>query len=99
VTSARDVVDHLTFCEDWPGERPRGPVLPRDLLDAVTSQVLDAVPAKSGWGPARIAVKAGVEFDTVMSCLGALAAAGFVERCERGWRIRRHQGSDDGPSI
>jgi hypothetical protein len=24
-----------------------------------------------------------------MSCLGALAAGGFVERCERGWRLSR----------
>jgi hypothetical protein len=24
-----------------------------------------------------------------MRCLGALAAAGFVERCDRGWRMRR----------
>jgi DNA processing protein len=98
VTGARDVVELLTFCEDGPGEYPRGPALPRDLLDPVTSRVLDAVPARAGWGPARIAVKAGVEFDTVMSCLGALAASGFVERCERGWRIRPDQASDDGPN-
>jgi len=25
----------------------------------------------------------------VMRCLGGLAAAGFVERCDRGWRLRR----------
>jgi hypothetical protein len=24
-----------------------------------------------------------------MRCLGGLAAAGFVERCDRGWRLRR----------
>jgi DNA processing protein len=42
-----------------------------------------------GSGPARIAVVAGVGFDTAMRCLGALAAAGFVERSDRGWRIRR----------
>ena len=34
-------------------------------------------------------VAAGVDFDTVMRCLGGLAAAGFVERCDRGWRLRR----------
>jgi DNA processing protein len=32
---------------------------------------------------------AGVDFDTALSCLGALAAAGFVERCDRGWRLGR----------
>jgi DNA processing protein len=100
VTGARDVVELLEFCEDGPAERPRGPVLPRDLLDPVTSRVLEAVPLRAGWGPARIAVKAGVEFDTVMSCLGALAATGFVERCDRGWRLRRApKKSDGGPSI
>jgi DNA processing protein len=67
--------------------------LPRDLLDPVTSLVLEAVPAVAGRGPARIAVMAGVGFDTAMRCLGALAAAGFVERCDRGWRIRRDQAS------
>ena len=65
--------------------------MPRDLLDPVTSWVLDAVPARAGQGPARIAVAAGVDFDTVLSCLGALAAAGFVERCDRGWRLGRPQ--------
>ena len=35
-----------------------------------------------------IAVSAGVDFDTVMRCLGQLAAGGYVERCERGWRLR-----------
>jgi DNA processing protein len=91
VTGAQDVVELLSFCGDEPAERRRGPVLPRDLLDPVTSWVLDAVPARAGQGPARIAVAAGVDFDTVLSCLGALAAAGFVERCDRGWRLGRPQ--------
>ena len=61
----------------------------RDLLDPDSTRVLEAVPARAGTGPARIAVAAGVDFDTVMRCLGGLAAAGFVERCDRGWRLRR----------
>src|SRR5215471_9074567 len=89
VTDARDVMELLSFAEDEPPHSRQGPVLPRDLLDPVTSRVLDAVPAQAGRGPARIAATAGVDFDTVMSCLGALAAAGFVERCGRGWRLRR----------
>jgi DNA processing protein len=88
VTSARDVIEILSFPEDEHASRQRGPVLPRDLLDPVTRLVLEAAPARAGWGPARIAVSAGVDFDTVMRCLGALAAAGFVERCDRGWRVR-----------
>ena len=89
VTGAWDVMEVLSFPGDEPPGRARGPVLPRDALDPVTRQVLEAVPARAGRGPARIAVVAGVGFDTAMRCLGALAAAGFVERSDRGWRIRR----------
>ena len=88
VTGARDVLELLSFPGDCPPRERRSPVLPRDLLDPVTSRVLEAVPARAGRGPARIAVTAGVDFDTAMRCLGELAAGGFVERCERGWRIR-----------
>lgn len=89
VTSAQDVMELVSFPTDHPSVPLPGPVLPRDQLDATLSRVLDAVPARAGHGPARIAVAAGVDFDQVMSCLGALAAAGFVERSERGWRLRR----------
>jgi DNA processing protein len=100
VTSARDVMELLEFGADEPAERQRGPVLPRDMLGPVDTRVLEAVPARAGRGPARIAIAAGVDFDTVMRCLGGLAAAGFVERCDRGWRLRRPQpGSHVGPSA
>jgi DNA processing protein len=89
VTCARDVMELLEFANDEPAEGERGPALPRDLLGPEDTQVLEAVPARGGWGPARIAIAAGVDFDTVMRCLGGLAAAGFVERCDRGWRLRR----------
>jgi DNA processing protein len=92
VTGASDVMELLAFPGDEVPGRTRGPVLPRDMLDPVTSRVLEAVPAGPGRGPARIAVSAGVGFDTVMRCLGALAAAGFVERCGRGWRLRSGEG-------
>jgi DNA processing protein len=88
VTGARDVTEVLSFPGDEVPDRARGPVLPRDALDPVMRQVLEAVPARAGRGPARIAVVAGVGFDTAMRCLGALAAAGFVERTDRGWRMR-----------
>jgi DNA processing protein len=88
VTGAQDVVDLLSFTDE-PARPERTPVLPRDELDPVQRRVLDAVPARAGQGPARIAVAAGVDFDTVMACLGALAAGGFTERCDRGWRLRR----------
>jgi DNA processing protein len=90
VTGARDVLEHLAFPGDeLVAARARGPVLPRDELDPISRRVLEAVPARAGRGPARIAVSAGVDFDTVMRCLGGLAAGGFVERCDRGWRLRK----------
>jgi DNA processing protein len=65
-----------------------GPAVPRDHLDPVTTSVLEAVPVRGGRGPARIAVLAGVDLDSTLRCLGLLAAAGFVQRCEQGWRAR-----------
>ncbi len=89
VTGARDVLELLAFPGDDLPAGLRGPVLPRDALDPDSRRVLEAVPARAGRGPARIAVSAGVDFDTVLRCLGALAAGGFVERCDRGWRLRK----------
>jgi DNA processing protein len=66
----------------------REALLSRDALSPATRTVLDAIPAR-GAGPAVIAVRAGLDVDAAVSALGLLAASGFVERCTRGWRIRR----------
>jgi DNA processing protein len=66
------------------------PVLPRDELDLDSATVLDALPARGGISTAAVAVRAGVDPATTVKCLGALAAGGFAERCEDGWRIRRN---------
>jgi DNA processing protein len=92
VTNAKDVVEHLDpggADEDEGGSRPgprRGPAIDTDRLDPVTRAVLEQVPARGGRGPASIAIRAGVDLDTAVRTLGLLAAAGFVERCDRGWR-------------
>jgi DNA processing protein len=65
----------------------RGPS--RDDLDPDSARVLDALPARGGAGTSTIAVEAGVDLDTVLRCLGRLAGYGFIERCDRGWRLRR----------
>jgi DNA processing protein len=70
------------------GRRPE-PVLPRDALDLESATVLDALPVRGGIGTAAVARQAGVDLGTVVRCLGALAAGGFAERCEGGWRVRR----------
>jgi DNA processing protein len=62
----------------------------RDELDADCARVLDALPARGGAGTSTIAVEAGVDLDTVLRCLGQLAGLGFIERCDRGWRLRKH---------
>ena len=66
-----------------------GSVPSRDDLDADTARVLDAIPTRGGAGTSTIAVGAGVDLDTVLRCLGRLAGYGFIERCDRGWRLRR----------
>ena len=91
VTGAADVAAALSFGPaDLPGPASGG-VLPRDALGTVTRDILEAIPARGGWGPARIAATAGVDLDTALRGLGELAAGGFVERCERGWRLRRNR--------
>ena len=89
VTGAQDVIENVSPSGDGLGPPRRGPAAPRDGLDPVTRAVLEAVPSRGGSGPAAIAVTAGADLNTAIRCLGALAAAGFAERCVRGWRIRK----------
>jgi DNA processing protein len=102
VTSAPDVVEYLSpvgqpqallpgpQARPGPASRPHDPpALGRDELDLESAQVLDAMPARGGMGTTRIAQRAGLTPATVIRCLGGLAAAGFIERCEQGWRLRR----------
>lgn len=89
VTGAGEVIDRVGTIGADLAPPQRGPVLPRDALDPVTARVLEAVPARAGGGLATVAAAAGVTIDTALSCLGELAAGGFVERCEKGWRLDR----------
>jgi DNA processing protein len=61
----------------------------RDELDTDSARVLDALPARGAAGTSTIAAEAGVDLDTVLRCLGLLAGSGFIERCDRGWRLRK----------
>lgn len=90
VTRAAEVIENISPAGEGLAGRRRGPVRARDSLDPAAAAVLEAVPARGGSGPAAIAVTAGVDLNTALSCLGALAAAGFVERCAAGWRARKH---------
>jgi DNA processing protein len=96
VTGARDVIEHVSPIGTGLGDPRFGPAVPRDHLDPVTAAVLEAVPVRGGRGPASIAVLAGVDLDTALRCLGLLAAAGFVQRCDQGWRATKHAGHAPG---
>jgi DNA processing protein len=89
VTGAQDVIELLSPAGEGLTAPRRGPAVPRDSLDPDTLAVLEALPSRGGRGPAAIAVQAGVDLDTVIRCLGSLAAAGFAERGDRGWRVRK----------
>jgi len=100
VTCADDVIEMLSplgasqtlpvgATPSAPKSAAAGAVPSRDELDTDSARVLDALPARGAAGTSTIAVEAGVDLDTVLRCLGLLAALGFIERCERGWRLRR----------
>ncbi|GHH67448.1 hypothetical protein GCM10017673_14450 [Streptosporangium violaceochromogenes] len=89
VTTPEEMIELAGAMGDDLAPEARGPVFPRDRLDPRSRRVLEAVPARVGAGPATIAVAAGVDLETVLSCLGALAAAGHVQRVSRGWRLHR----------
>ncbi len=88
VTGPEEVIELAGTMGTDLAPEPRGPVLPRDRLDPETRKVVEAMPTRIGVGPATIAVAAGVDLETVLACLGGLAAAGYVERVSRGWRLR-----------
>ena len=90
VTCGSDVAEHIALPGAGPSDGPRrGLATARDMLDPASVAVLEEVPVRGGRGPASIAVRAGVDLDTALRCLGVLAAGGFVERCELGWRAAR----------
>ncbi len=102
VTRAADIIELLSPLSTPDSLAPDGAAEPtpepgtdlgsapsRDHLDADSARVLDALPARGGAGTSTIAVDAGVDLDTVLRCLGRLAGYGFIERCDRGWRLRR----------
>jgi DNA processing protein len=96
VTRADDVIEMLSpigTADPPAAATPPSPVRSaapsRDELDIDSARVLDALPARGGAGTSTIAAEAGVDLDTVLRCLGLLAGSGFIERCDRGWRLRK----------
>jgi DNA processing protein len=96
VTGPRDVAELLSpVGDEAPGLRG-GPAVPRDCLDPDSTAVLEALRPRAGRGPATIAAAAGTDIDTTLRCLGLLAASGYAERSEQGWRISKAARSSAG---
>ena len=95
VTRAADIIEMLSplgetlIAGGTPAPATTGATSSRDELDTDSARVLDAFPARGAAGTSTIAAEAGVDLDTVLRCLGLLAGSGLIERCDRGWRLRR----------
>ncbi len=89
VTGVGDVLDLVGAIGADLAPAPAIPADPRDALDDMSRRVLESVPARRAAGPASIAVTSGVAPHQVLRALGGLAARGFVERVDSGWRLTR----------
>ncbi|MFJ1591552.1 DNA-processing protein DprA [Kitasatospora albolonga] len=88
VTDASEVAELIGDIGDLAPER-RGPVLPRDRLDAAAAKVLDALPYHGLAHPRDLARAAGTSTDETLGRLYELHSLGFVEREGDGWRLTR----------
>ncbi|MFH9009830.1 DNA-processing protein DprA [Streptomyces sp. NPDC017943] len=88
VTDAADVLELVGDMGQLAPER-RGPVLPRDLLEPATRQVLAALPARGTARPDEIARRALTAPDDAIARLYELRALGYVERHGDGWKLTR----------
>ncbi|GAA4332506.1 DNA-processing protein DprA [Streptomyces venetus] len=88
VTDAADVVELVGDIGQLAPDR-RGPVLPRDLLEQATRQVLAALPARRAARPDEIARGAQTTQDDAVARLYELRALGYVERHDDGWKLTR----------
>ncbi|MFD8583575.1 DNA-processing protein DprA [Streptomyces californicus] len=86
VTDADEVVELVGDMGELTPDR-RGPVLPRDHLDASTARVLDALPYHGAARARDLARAAGASTDETLGRLYELHSLGFVEREGDGWRL------------
>ncbi|MBT2509646.1 DNA-processing protein DprA [Streptomyces sp. ISL-98] len=86
VTDAAEVAELVGDIGDLAPAR-RGPVLPKDLLDPVAAQVLEALPARGRVNARRVARGAGTTPDDALGKLYELHSLGFVEREGDGWQL------------
>jgi len=65
-----------------------GRTVPAEQVDQITASVLTVMSGRTECGPATIAMLAGIDLNAAIRCLGLLAAVGYAERCDTGWRTR-----------
>jgi DNA processing protein len=87
VTTATEVTEHLEPAGSIPP--PQQPVLPWDELEPALKAVLDALPARHGVSTDDVSITTGLDPQSALRALGALAAGGFAERSADGWRVCR----------
>ncbi|MEU2543108.1 DNA-processing protein DprA [Streptomyces iakyrus] len=88
VTDVADIVELVGDIGELAPDR-RGPVLPRDLLEPATRQVLAALPGRGAARPDEIARSAQTAQDDAIARLYELRALGYVERHGDGWKLTR----------
>ncbi|MFJ1971567.1 DNA-processing protein DprA [Streptomyces sp. NPDC087903] len=88
VTDAAEVVELVGDMGELAPDR-RGPVLPRDLLDAAAGRVLAALPGSRGATADEIARGAQTTRDDAVARLYELRSLGYVERHGDGWKLTR----------
>ena len=96
VTDAAEVAELVGEIGDLAPAR-RGPVLARDLLDAASARVLDAVPSHGSVSGRDIARTAGTSADEALGRLYELHSLGFVERAGEGWQLTPRPTRNGGP--
>ncbi|CAM5268877.1 hypothetical protein SALBM311S_05367 [Streptomyces alboniger] len=88
VTDAAEVVELVGDMGELAPDR-RGPVVPRDLLDAAARRVLAALPGRGVAKTDEIARGAQTTPDDAIARLYELRALGYVERHGDGWKLTR----------
>ncbi|WLW51912.1 DNA-processing protein DprA [Streptomyces sp. YU58] len=88
VTDAADVVELVGDMGELAPDR-RGPVLPRDLLEAPARRVLAALPGPRAATVEEIARGALTTQDDAIARLYELRSLGYVERHGDGWKLTR----------
>lgn len=91
VTDAAEVAEQIGRIGEDLAPPKTGEHRPRDDLDPVARQVLEAVPVLRGSGLATIAATAGVPTDAALGALGHLLLLDFVEQQGTGWRLSERE--------